>query len=420
MTDKNDKNDNVRNNEIQKQKAFLKKIKYPKIDLKDFDYKAFATDLAEQASEVIPSDINQQDKEFIVNIIARFSALAGESLVQEEDPVLNVDGVCIVIQFIGEWIFHKSIDIIRGGVDSKYREGVLQKIAFTIFEVTKKGVEKDLTSEQLINLVEEHVEKSFKKAIEALVANGKISSQIADNVFCQSNIDKMAEDEAKENNAKKLQKLTREESLLYVESKIVSGINQAQYLYLAEFPEEKLEESLAMLYELSVSKLSEFLKKNLQVDVSDLEIHAFNMHWEIHRIFSACLRVNVSEEFCKNLLEEAINIFNDCAKQCLKDNKELVINNEYNQEVFDCYHGKLSEKLKELLKNKTIDRKQFNTILFTTISDFEIKKSIMEDIEFMKGISLLKDKSYILMIIAYLSLILFVVVSHFLKSGAVH
>ena len=41
-------------------------------DLKTFNCDAFAKDLAGQASQVIPADVNNEDKEFIVNIIFRF------------------------------------------------------------------------------------------------------------------------------------------------------------------------------------------------------------------------------------------------------------------------------------------------------------------------------------------------------------
>ena len=167
-------------------------------DITQFDYKAFAADLANQAKSVIPADISAPDKEFIVAIIERFCTMAGDALVKEENSKLNASEASLVTQFIGEWIFHKSIDIIRAGIDPKLREGILQKVAFTVFDIAKRAVEKDIPQEQLIQLVEAQVIKSFTKALEDLKAKGILSEQVTDNAMHQSNIDEMARAEVEE------------------------------------------------------------------------------------------------------------------------------------------------------------------------------------------------------------------------------
>ena len=101
-------------------------------DLKKFDFKAFAKDLAGQASQVIPQDIGTNDKKFIVEIIARFCMIAGDALIKEENSPLTAQEASIVVQFIGEWIFHKSIDIIRANIEPQLREGILQKVALSL------------------------------------------------------------------------------------------------------------------------------------------------------------------------------------------------------------------------------------------------------------------------------------------------
>jgi len=161
-------------------------------DIKSFDYQAFAADLSSQASAVIPADIKKPDREFIIQIIKNFCLMAGDALVKEENSKLSASEASLVVQFIGEWIFHKSIDIIRAGIEPKYREGILQKVAFTVFDIAKKAVEKDIPQEQLISLVEAQVIKSFTKALEDLKAKGILSAEITDNAMHQSNIDEMA------------------------------------------------------------------------------------------------------------------------------------------------------------------------------------------------------------------------------------
>ena len=167
-------------------------------DIKTFNFEAFAKDLSSQASQVIPNDISKPDKDFVVEIIYRFCIMAGDALVKEENSKLNAQEASLVTQFIGEWIFHKSIDLIRAKIDPQYREGVLQKVAFTVFDIAKKAVEKQIPQEQLISLVEAQVKKSFTKAMEDLKNRGVISEQLTQNALTQSNIDAMAQEQVKE------------------------------------------------------------------------------------------------------------------------------------------------------------------------------------------------------------------------------
>ncbi len=164
------------------------------IALKDFNYEAFAKDLASQASQVVPQDIQGADKDFVIDIIYRFCMMAADALVKEENSVLNAQSASLIVQFIGEWIFHKSIDLIRANIEMQYREGILQKVAFTVFEIAKKAVENKMPQDQLISLVEAHVKKCFEKAIEDLKERGILSEEKTKDVMSQSNIDAMAEE----------------------------------------------------------------------------------------------------------------------------------------------------------------------------------------------------------------------------------
>ena len=137
-------------------------------DLKNFNCEAFSKDLASQARQVVPADINPKDTDFTIEIIYRFCKMAGDALLNEENSKLNASQASLITQFIGEWIFHKSVDIIRAGVEMQYREAILQKVAFTVFDIAKKAVENDMPQDQLISLVEAQVKKCFTKAMEDL------------------------------------------------------------------------------------------------------------------------------------------------------------------------------------------------------------------------------------------------------------
>lgn len=161
-------------------------------DIKKFQYEAFAKDLASQVDNVIPHDISEENKNIIVSTIYSYCRMAGEALVNEPDSKLSAQEACLIVQFIGEWIFHKSIDIMRSGIEEEYRDGILKKVAFTIFEIAKQAIVNGLPQENLITLVEEHVKKSFKNALEELKAKGQLTEELTQNALNQSNIDAMA------------------------------------------------------------------------------------------------------------------------------------------------------------------------------------------------------------------------------------
>ena len=199
-------------------------------DIKTFDCDAFAKDLAGQASQVVPKDIQKEDKDFVVEIILRFCKMAGDALVNEENSKLNAQQASLITQFIGEWIFHKSIDIIRAGIEPKFREGILQKVAFTVFDIAKKAVERDMPQEQLITLVEAQVKKCFTKALEDLKEKGILNEQITQNALAQSNIDAMAVEQAEEETVNEIATMS--------DSKIIKLASLA--VLIRNFPPERM------------------------------------------------------------------------------------------------------------------------------------------------------------------------------------
>jgi len=161
-----------------------------------FDPKAFAKNLASQAGQVIPPDIKGADRNFIVEIVYKFCFLSGDALSKDESITMDSSQASLVSQFIGEWAFHKAVDMVRGNIEVSLREGVLQKVAFTVFEVAKQAVLKRMPQEQIIPLVEHHVNTCFKEAINDLKEKGALDETSSQNVLNQSNIDEMAQTQA--------------------------------------------------------------------------------------------------------------------------------------------------------------------------------------------------------------------------------
>ena len=158
-----------------------------------FEFGEFARNLTVQAQEVIPEDIQGNDREYIGKIVHDFCYMAGEALSNDTSLNFNADQASIVTQFIGEWAFHKAIDLIRSGIEPQFRDGTLQKIAFTVFEIAKQAILKEFSQEDMVSIVEHHVQKAFIEALEELKSRGALTEEQVDRALNASNIDAMAQ-----------------------------------------------------------------------------------------------------------------------------------------------------------------------------------------------------------------------------------
>ena len=226
--------------------------------IEGFDYKAFAKDLAGQANGVIPPDISDADKQYIINLIFNFCNMSGEALYNDTNSNFTADQAMLITQFIGEWAFHKSIDAIKTGIEPQYRDGLMQKIAFTVFEIAKQAVIKNLDQSQMITLVEHHVKKTYDQAIAELQKNGAITEEMAQKAKNQSNIDDMAQQMQEEAAAQMsdnkilklasfavvLQKLPKEKAMAIIDKFNPDDANVIlQYMQMSDL-DQKLDKSI--------------------------------------------------------------------------------------------------------------------------------------------------------------------------------
>lgn len=162
-----------------------------------FNYKDFAKNLASEANKMIPKDISLDDGDFIIEIIGKFCELAGGGIEDDKDLEVNIETAKFIIQIIGEWTYHKSIDLTRSNVPLEHREPILQKIAFAIFEVIKQSVKNHVENHEIIELADKEVQKTYKEALEALKNENILSEDLVKQAQSQSNIDIMAQENLK-------------------------------------------------------------------------------------------------------------------------------------------------------------------------------------------------------------------------------
>ena len=164
--------------------------------IEGFDFKAFARNIAEQVGPAMPPDISEPDKNYIINIVHNFCYMAGEALSNDTTINFNAEQASMVTQFIGEWAFHKAIDTIRSNIDPQFRDGILQKIAFTVFEIAKTAIIKNMPQGDMIAVVEFHVKKAYNEVLEELKNKGALTDEQVKEAQSHSNIDEMAHEAA--------------------------------------------------------------------------------------------------------------------------------------------------------------------------------------------------------------------------------
>ncbi len=166
--------------------------------IKGFNYQEFAQNLTQQAVELVPQDFSEPEKQYVVNTLLNFSALAGEALYNDTESNFTADQAMMITQIIAEWAFHKSVDLIRSKLPQEFWDPIMQKIAFTIFEIAKQTFKQGLQQDQILQLIEHHVKKTYLDAIEELKQKGLIDEELSEIASKQSNIDSMMQQMSEE------------------------------------------------------------------------------------------------------------------------------------------------------------------------------------------------------------------------------
>ncbi len=160
--------------------------------IEGFNYQEFADEMAKQAEELVPQEFGDFQKKYIIKTIASFTKMAGEALYNDESLNFTAEQAVFVSQIIAEWSFHKSIDLIKSGILPEYWDSIMQKIAFTIFEVAKQAIIRNIPQDHMLQAIEHHVNKAYVAGLEALEKKKVITKEMKESAAKQSNIDEMA------------------------------------------------------------------------------------------------------------------------------------------------------------------------------------------------------------------------------------
>ena len=164
--------------------------------IEGFDYKEFAKGLAGEVGPALPPEISDADKQYVINLVYNFCYMAGEAIYNDTTVELNAQQATMITQFIGEWTFHKSIDTIKSGIDPQFRDALLQKVAFTVFEIAKTAIVKGMSQADVIAIVEIKVKQAYTEGLEELKNQGVLTEEQVAAAASRSNIDEMAQAQA--------------------------------------------------------------------------------------------------------------------------------------------------------------------------------------------------------------------------------
>jgi len=273
--------------------------------IENFDAQKFAQGLAQQAVQLVPQEFEQPQKEYVVNKVYQFCMLAGNALNQDVSISLNSDQACSICQFIGEWTFHKSIDMIGAGLSSELWDTILQQVAFAIFEAAKYTQVNKFEHNQAAATVENEAKASYERTLQELAKAGKINSADIPKILSFSNMENMAEENARRNqqNPQNPQPQNQPQKANIDNEKSMKYASIA--LFIKTLPEAKVKRIFGILGNEEIQEITAYLDMPDLEDKIDPSVASKYLK-EFREIF--CKKEqSLPEDFCSKILNLKMN-----------------------------------------------------------------------------------------------------------------
>lgn len=158
-------------------------------------YENFIEELVSQISPLMPDDINELQKNYLITNVRKSATMLAESMPDNDEfSRLKFEEKCFYIQVMAEWSFHKEIDLFRSGIPAKYWKVVMQKIWYTMWEVMYACVKNEAPMPSTLVIIERYVNRTYNDAVEDLKSQNLIDDTIEEQAKEQSNLKKMAQE----------------------------------------------------------------------------------------------------------------------------------------------------------------------------------------------------------------------------------
>jgi len=325
--------------------------------IEGFDYKRFANDLASQAHEflmqpesgAVPPSLTPEEKKFIFETVRRFCYMSGEALYNDTQLKFNADQASIITQFIGEWTFHKSIDLITGKIPPPNRDAILQILAANIFNTAKLAIIKKLPDNAIISLVEEKVKKVYEEELLKLVKKGVLTENQCKLAMNNSNIQNMEQQAVDVEN---IQKINRQNPA-NADKKVLKLASLA--IVLKNLPQDKVSKILNSLSKNDVMHVLNYMKMSHLEDKIDHDVIIKTLH-EIQAILPKSDEINTAKVL-KRYHKLISTVFPDrLSKIALKERenvKDFILDTEFPAE--EVFSPMVIKSLAEIIEDKVND-----------------------------------------------------------------
>ncbi len=220
--------------------------------INELNSKDFAQTLAKQAMEYVPQEFNEEQKGYITKKVYEFSLITGEHLLKQYKDKFDDNQAVVIVQFIGEWTFHKAIDVMRAGLDRQHWDQILQQVAFAALKSALHANMEKFEDAKTAAFIEYSVKTAYEECINQLIKANALTEDKKQEVLSQSNVDKMAEESGINVTSSEG---GDEKSLKYL----------ATALLLKKMPEERIEKILGKMDEVQQKKIRSCLQ------IEDLE-----------------------------------------------------------------------------------------------------------------------------------------------------
>jgi len=154
----------------------------------------FAKDLAQQAINYVPADLTDEQKNYVAKKVFEFSLIAGNHLIEKFNQQLDDEQARTIVQFIGEWTFHKNIDIVRAKIPQEHWAEILQQVAFAALQVAIQAFIEKQDQTKIAASIELQVTAVYESCVKNLASAGVIPEDKVNEIISYSNVDSMAKE----------------------------------------------------------------------------------------------------------------------------------------------------------------------------------------------------------------------------------
>ena len=335
----------------------------------NFNYKDFTKQLKKQIPQNLPDDIKGEKKTFVIDIVEKYSNIAGKELSEDTENFYTIKQQQFIIQLITEWTFYKAIDVVKEEIPLVFKEDILSHIANAIFVVTKECINNDTYKDEIIELIEYIVKKTYKDKLDELLSNEDISLEVYNSAINQSFFDSRFEEINEDHSSfyqadESFDKEYLNNKILYTQGKELAYrylVKAAHVLTRHKCKAKDRRKILKFLYQCSEIYITSALNPEINFKKEEIErLLTVGMEIAFHRIV-VLYKNNIlnDPDNAKDLIDYYATMIANVEIEYIKNKLKLK----------DVYHigtsilfNEFKDYLKDWLENDTISKEQYNRI----------------------------------------------------------